>query len=357
MYMVSLIIIGIKNMNSEKIMIIWTEYALDFVRKNYSTQGSNFCSEHLGIPAQKIRDKARQMKIKQLPETRCSRWKNNCVDFLRDNYSNKGGQYCSEMLNIPIKQVHKKASELGLRVEKEIISKSQSMRSPRYRPSQCGVNADLLCNPSDPVSAYILGLLWADGNLQHSKNNRYKIVIEVKSSDFNYFHPLLLHVGKWTVSHRKRPGRSRQSTACISNHALYDFLLSMDYGPGSEKSACKILDIIPVNLHNYWFHGLFDGDGCFYVHTKGVYQTDISGSYNQDWFFVEQKYKSLGITFAIDRREQYCKKSGNVSRSSSVRTSSKMDLIKIGDFIYNNGCLGLNRKYKKYEYVKNRFAL
>jgi len=44
-----------------------------------------------------------------------------------------------------------------------------------------------------------------------------------------------------------------------------ELLVDNDYKLKSYNSADKILSKIPNSLHHYFFRGLIDGDGCFYL--------------------------------------------------------------------------------------------
>jgi len=280
-------------------------------------------------------------------------WNSDRIKFLVENYANKGVTYCSRELGLSKCSIQHKAVRLKLRVSKETKSLLLRGHSPKYRPEYCHVKASYFINPQTPEAAYILGFIWADGYLV---KGRKEIRIEILKSDFLTISHLFLPSGKWTSIPSRKPRKNRkdQLGCCTCNAELYDFLISMDY-KSKSNSACKILSVIPKELHPYWFQGLFDGDGCFYVkETKPrIYQTSIAGPYDQDWSFVENLYKELKINGIVKRRIQQ-RKNQTSTQSSVIRTSAISDLIKIGDYIYTHGCIGFKRKYEKYLSVKNR---
>ena len=136
-----------------------------------------------------------------------------------------------------------------------------------------------------------------------------------------------------------------------SNKLLVNFLIKNNYGPHNIKSADRILKNIPSHLYKYWYRGLIDGDGCWYINEKNYnYQFSLAGSYKQDWSYFEHLLNKLKIKYSVQRRIQ------NNNKSSCIRITNKHGIIKLGNFIYNNykiDNIGLKRKYDKYKLIKS----
>jgi len=71
--------------------------------------------------------------------------------------------------------------------------------------------------------------------------------------------------GKWRYYNISRNQWKPILSAVVNNRLLYEFLVDNDYKLKSYNSADKILSKIPNSLHHYFFRGLIDGDGCFYL--------------------------------------------------------------------------------------------
>jgi hypothetical protein len=134
----------------------------------------------------------------------------------------------------------------------------------------------------------------------------------------------------------------------IYRRGICNFLIENDY-KSKINSADKILSKIPEELQVYWFRGLVDGDGCFYVNKKNkASHFEIYSEYNQNWQFVENLFKKLKIKYSIYRRKR---KEGT---SSGIRITGIENVIKFGDWLYSDiAFMGLNRKYQKYLEIKN----
>lgn len=199
-------------------------------------------------------------------------------------------------------------------------------------------------NPITSEAAYALGILWADGSMIKSRN---AIRLEMIAVDADEIKHIFMTGGKWGVSYRQRKNRQLQCTIGATSKMLFKFLSKYNYISKSYSTAQPIIDIIPPHLRRYWFRGLFDGDGCFYIDPKNVYQTSIAGPYEQDWTFIETLYKNLNIKYRIARRVQ------GRNKSSIIQTTSKKEFVAVGQYLYGDRYdgIGLKRKYDKWNEI------
>lgn len=213
-------------------------------------------------------------------------------------------------------------------------------------------NPYFFINEITPESSYILGLLWADGYLGNNLN--CAIRIEMIKSDLSLLSFIFNKTGRWNYYYRKREHWQPQMLASINNRPLYEFLVLHDYKDKSGISANKILKYIPTNLYKYFFRGLVDGDGSFYINKKHYVRHFIcASSYNQDWSYFENLLKALEIPYRIDRRS-HINKTGKENKQSTLRITCKLGITRWGDYIYDNYVtdqIGLHRKFKKYQEI------
>jgi intein-encoded DNA endonuclease-like protein len=271
-------------------------------------------------------------------------------DFLIQNYHKLGPVLCSEKLNLTLQQIRSRAGKLKLRLDEEIRKRIRSKASLGIKRNH-KINSEQFFNIQSPEVAYFLGFMWADGNLR-IRGHQYAIVIECVSSDMDILIPIFDKLGTWGKYNRQREGRKPQSIIITNNKPLVKFLQEYDYQSKSIASACKILSKIPEDLQHYWFRGLVDGDGCFYKPKKSIAQLDfsISSNYDQDWAYMENLCKKLGInSYKIIRRILNEKKQYKCSEFKMVKIN---ELDKLCYYIYNgypNDRIGLFRKYEKWE--------
>jgi len=260
--------------------------------------------------------------------------------FLKKFYPDKGSAFCSEHLDRTPRQIISKAAKLGIRISKSRKSFIQSQKASRYRPDLCKVPSSAFIQCDSVWHAYILGFIWADGYLINKGSNRYKIVVEISSTDANNIKSIFMKTGNWTISSRKRKGKQQQTTFSTSNKELFCFLEENKYRQKSSISACSILAVIPKKYHSSWFHGFFDGDGGYYINKNHYsYQIHFTGSYDQDWTFLSKKLSSLDISFGTNRII-----SSKNHRHSRIRITNKTGFKKWIQYLDNSKLEGLFRK-------------
>lgn len=177
--------------------------------------------------------------------------------------------------------------------------------------------------------------------------------MEININDGNEIMNKMMSVLNWNISYRQRKNKQKSIKFSINSRLLVDHFITYEYDNKSKVSPNKILNIIPENNKKFFFLGLSDADGCFYVNIKNsVYQYSIASSYDQDWSHMINLFNQLNIKYSIKRSERRIN-NGTFSKYSHIRITNKKDIIKFGEYIYSNEFKGLNRKYKKYTKIKN----
>lgn len=199
------------------------------------------------------------------------------------------------------------------------------------------VNVDLFTTNFNEYSSYILGLIWADGYLNKSSTF---ISCEILQSSFDDISNILNETGGWLTYYRTRPNRKPIVAFMCFSKIMYDFLINCDFTNKSILSPTKILQLIPLKLHKYFFMGWIDGDGNFY-HKNSTKQFGLSGSYQQDWSSFENLCNQLDIKYSIQRLERE-----NKYKHSTIRITNKSSLIKLHNYLYlDNKFIGLKYKF------------
>lgn len=207
------------------------------------------------------------------------------------------------------------------------------------------INLDEFKNPTMPETAYILGLMWADGHICESNHSCSTTCIATDLKDVECVFDKLGAWGKYYRTPNSKDGsiRKPQMTISVCNKELFGFLKDNDYGAKSQVSAFKILKLIPSKLHRYWWLGFADGDGCFY--SKLNYQFFFTGPLEQSWKFAENLCELLKLRYKIVTR---ITDNGSYSR---FMIQSKAGIIKFGNYIYDgyltNG-IGFSRKRQRF---------
>lgn len=244
------------------------------------------------------------------------------IDFLKENFIKHGTEYCAKKLERTSPYVAKKAYSLGLR--RRTSEQWKFDKSPKL------VNIEYFHKMTSPTIAYILGFIWADGNVSKTK---HRITITIKYEDgeslkntFLLYIPFHIHISN----------SRHQFMFYINDINLHSFLVDNDYLNKSVMSPSKILSKIPQHLHHYFFRGYFDGDGCFT--NKSNCCVSFTGSYEQNWTDIECFIKSFDIIPKIIRRAHM------QSKSSFIYFYGKQNCKRFLDALYSGKEVGLARK-------------
>lgn len=189
---------------------------------------------------------------------------------------------------------------------------------------------------------YYLGFLWADGSV-YRKGIRLEIIETDMLDLLSYF--MKINFINFKTHRRTRSGCKPQMSLYFCNCKLYDSFFSIYFNKKSTSSPKSLIDVIPTNLINYFYLGLIDGDGCFYISKNKNTQFSISSCFEQDWSHIEELFKLLSIkTYKVNRRVN----KNNNNSQSSIRITNYDDIYKLYRFIYPNELeIGLKRKYDK----------
>jgi intein/homing endonuclease len=251
------------------------------------------------------------------------------IKVIKDEYPKMGLNKTAIKLNISLYKLRK------------IIKSNNIILGDKIRK----VSIENFNNITKKEVSYFLGFFWSDGYI-----SRDEITICIKSSDGQEIFNILNKFGDWRINNRikKLNGKEfEQITIRINDKYIKKFLLENDYGNKSLTTPTKILSNIKDELKPYFFRGLIDGDGCFCSKNRNYFS--ITGDLMQDWYEVENLLKSLDINYSLT------KKTRNTGNSSYVVISSKIDIIKLGEYIYSEyDGIGLTRKYDIYNEIKNK---
>jgi len=205
--------------------------------------------------------------------------------------------------------------------------------------------------------AYWLGFISADGSIvKSSQYNSYRLQINLNTNDESHLEKFLQSVDAKTIKIYRtynNKGFSKNGSN-ISRISLNSFKMCQDLNRYNVHQN-KTYDIeLPTNIDDKYMHhylrGFFDGDGCYYYHfdnknNRYRYCFELAGG---SLIFMEQLKKYLllkGIKLNI-----YVRKDNGVIR---LMTGSKIQLIKLIDYIYKDSHVYLQRKYNKINEIKS----
>lgn len=258
----------------------------------------------------------------------------NDINYLKKMFPVFGAEYCAKHLNRSKCAIKTKAYSLNIKLNKR-------------------VDSEQFFNIKTKEVAYILGLLWADGNVTYSNNKTKTPIIKHNSKPLDNvtFLKILNKIGNWNTFTTKNIGSYAKeikdiSTNWISSRLIGEFLINNQYR-NKTASPNLILNKIPDKLKVYWFRGYFDGDGSVSIKNKGYHSIAFTGHEKQDWKFIIDLFNEINI---INYRHRIIKSRDGTS--SQIIVTNKSDLLKFENYLYFDydiDELGLNRKCNQFK--------
>jgi hypothetical protein len=269
-------------------------------------------------------------------------WSKKEVTFITKNYPNIGAMGCSQKFNLPKGLFISYASRHGIKAKLKVKGYISKLRNIAKRKIRDLAAHNLTIKTQE--QSYTLGFLWGDGHLYKAgpAYGRYYAKIEIIKEDYLDIGKIFQCFGKWSEKSRQKTGCKITTCATLFDNVLGAFLKLNDYDKKSVVSPSKILKVIPVVLHKYFWRGFIDAEGCFgWNKNYGYFQ--ITGSYDQKWSNFENVLKNLNIKYTLAKLSYYD------NRTSRISIYSKPDIATLGKFIYaDKQNLCLKRKYKKF---------
>ena len=140
----------------------WEEVEINFLKNNYSNQGIDYCLRELENRTKiSIQNRCSILNLK-LSEELSSKWARMEDDFLKNNYSEQGVDYClSELKNRTRISIQNRCTVLKLKLSDKFRTKINKIS--RKKSTHYLVDHLQFINITKEEISYILGFIWADG--------------------------------------------------------------------------------------------------------------------------------------------------------------------------------------------------
>lgn len=268
-------------------------------------------------------------------------------NFIIKNYSDYGFEYCIEGTGLVKRKIARIAKKFKLKLSKALASESRSRASIKD-PNNYKVCHLPFKDIRREEEAYVLGLIWTDGHVNKKTNT---ISFSTTYPDSNHFEEIFNRTGIWAIYRDKKKTLYKPRVQISTNNKfLKDFLVENGFTE-KEKGLDRILKIIPEKFLPAFFAGLIDGDGCFYINKeKGIHSFTLCSCYEQEWGCILSLIRSKGINCSV------CKEISSSGRSSKIYISGHKFVSLFGQFVYQNTNLGLPRKNAKFLEIEKRYT-
>lgn len=253
-------------------------------------------------------------------------WKEKAIVLYNEQLSCKK---ISEILGVGRWRVHTYLFGLGL-------TRKVGKASKKYN-----IDETFFEKINSSEKAYILGLIYADGNVTVGKKSVIRISLQEEDSE-------LLHKINVVLGHTKPLEHSRRvknetvyftATLQITRHKMAEDL--QRFGCVSPKTKrISLPNFLEPSLVPHFIRGYFDGDGSLYF-TAGQYRWSIRFSGNQHFIMSLHEYldRVLNIDGYIYEHKPTC---------YSITFWRADDILRLLGFIYSGATLYMSRKYNTY---------
>jgi DNA-binding transcriptional regulator WhiA len=186
-------------------------------------------------------------------------------------------------------------------------------------------------------SAYILGLIWADGNIYKPPNSGHRILLDITLKDKELIEDIHKIMTPTKKLYKYKPFKgSVVYSIKTRDPRITSKLITLGLVP--NKSHVLEWPKIALGKHEPSFiRGMFDGDGCVFVNRVSNYSylhVSFTGCRNQFIDTLYKKLKPFNPKWYKDKR----------TNTWQIRIYSKTKVQSFAKMIYSGGDLCLNRK-------------
>ena len=211
------------------------------------------------------------------------------------------------------------------------------------------INTSFFKEINSEESAYFLGFLYADGNVQ-IKNTAYTVTLKLKSNDqiiIEKFRDIMSPSSPIKITQNKGFPNT-YSYFRINQKEICEQLISLGCGP-NKSLILEFPTKVPTNLIKHFLRGYSDGDGSIY---KNKFKN--KKTINTIWKFVSTK-QFCQQTAKILKEELGISCSQSLSRpktndiTTTLVVGGNLQVKKVLDWLYQDATIYLPRKYEKYQ--------
>lgn len=327
----------------------WSHNEDQIIRKRYLKEGPNLIIPNRTKSA--ILHRASRLKIHY-----CTPWTQTEIDIVKNRFP-------EDWTFIPLLKrsrnaIQKKAEQLGIRTKNRLWTQKEKIdlredynhKGSKAVPSRACASVGVMArrfglhvfrdtpNPIffkelNPESAYVIGFIWADGNL-------WENTLRIFQSESTILKKILKVMdSKQTIksyNRKKRKNSKTEFSISFKCAALNEDLLNIGLHANKSKSI-RFPKHLPSELYSHFVRGFFDGDGSIWCRKRNKsFECSITLASK---YLAEGLYKILNeFTPSLTKNKKYW----------FLRFNSQT-LVPFGNWMYKDSSIHLDRKYQKFK--------
>ena len=291
-------------------------------------------AKELNISTQSVTKYLVKNNIKQKPHFLSEEIKMQICDLYQNN-------------KMPINQIQRELGVDYMTIRRVFNKYNIKTRSISESNRKYDLNENYFDEINTQNKAYILGLLYADGNVT---KNKYAMQLSLQEDDKHILDEIKNELKTDIPLYYKERHDHLKNVYCliINNMHMHQALINKGVIP-QKTFFVQYPDFLDKNLIRHFIRGYFDGDGCFYYGKR----KDRKNSYHALFSICGTVYLCNGIKNILENelgvhcRISYChNKTESPIRSLTV--SGTKNVQKVLDWLYEDAEMYLKRKHNKY---------
>lgn len=257
-----------------------------------------------------------------------------------------------------LKSVRKLAAKHN--VHHKTMSQLLNKFNINFNPKLTRTKNENIFSEETETSFYLAGFIAADGNISNFKKN-YHLHIGLSENDeehliniqklFNSNSNIRTYKNNSYINKRNIKSTIKAFTIC-SKQIFNDLIKNFNITPNKSLTLKFPKHLINHSMIHHFIRGYFDGDGSWTIRNPNQINKqskinigfDITGTEN----FINNIQNILNANIALPPNKISMNKNIYRLRYSGNKLSSL-----IGDWMYNNATIYLNRKYERYKLAKS----
>lgn len=233
--------------------------------------------------------------------------------------------------------------------KKEIEKRTYSEANRKYKR-----NSEYFDNINTPNKAYILGLIYADGN-NYIWGNKHCLTISLQEDDYNLLEQIRLELEyegplRFDELSKKNPKHKNQYILSITDEHMCNQLKKIGV---VERKSLRLTfpTFLRPDLIRHFVRGYFDGDGCVSrIERTRKWHTLTAGTYE----FCSSLSLILNSMFVNNNVRQPKQSEGK--NTYIISTSANLSTYKFLSWLYQDCDMKMPRKYNRYLQLCEEYA-
>lgn len=301
------------------------QWKIDYIKNNLNKKTRQEIANELDISVGTL-----QTYIKRYGwYTRKNLFTDKDISYMKTHYLDMSYKEIAEHLGFTERQIRGKINNMGLTKLREI-------------------NDNYFHEIDNPLKAYFLGFIYADGYLIFNEETRtYELGIEIQLQDKYILEKLNNELGGQNIIYIKK-GKEKiiKNNVCCSHDSaiirIYSKKIVTDlisHGIEPNKTQKDIYPQIEDKYFFDWLRGYIDGDGCYYISSKHLLSINITSASKFVLQYLQSRLYSYNIETHIYSEQE---------RKHRLYCFKKEEVHKLLNHLYpSTQVFCLSRKYNK----------